>query len=67
MGYKVPIQTLEGFKKALEDSNKTLLSFKSSPSKTTLDAKIDKRIKANNKQIKIITDEFYIGKKETNN
>lgn len=66
MGYKVPIQVLEGFKKALEDSNKTLVSFKSSPSKTTLDSKIDKQIKANNKQIKLIEDEFYIGKKQTN-
>lgn len=66
MGYKVQISVLEGIKKTLENSNKVLLSFKSSPSKTSLDAKIDKQVKANDKQIKLIEDEFYIGKKSDN-
>lgn len=58
--YKVKIDTLKSFKKALEDSNKTLLAFKSSPDAKSKIPLIDKQIKANNKQIKIITDEYYI-------
>lgn len=58
--YKVKIAVLEDIKKQLEANNKILASFKSSPSKTALDSKIDKLIKANNKQIKLLQDEYYI-------
>lgn len=54
--YKVNISTLEGLIKNLNANNKVLASFKSKPSITSLDAKIDKIIKENNKQIVIIKD-----------
>ena len=53
MGYKVTIPVLEGLKKQLEANNKHLASHTSTPA-------IKKLIKANDKQIKLLKDEFYI-------
>jgi len=63
MGYKVPISVLEGFKKALENSNKVLTEVAAKSASNGKEDKIVKQMKANDKQIKLIEDEFYIGKK----
>lgn len=55
MGYKVTIPVLEGLKKQLEASNKALIKLTPVPRPD-----ITKLIKANEKQIKILKDEFYI-------
>lgn len=60
MGYKVQISVLEGIKKALENSNKVLAEVAAKSSSNGKEDKIVKQIKANDKQIKILTDEFYI-------
>jgi len=51
--YKVKISVLEGLKKQLEANNKHLASHASTPA-------IKKLISANEKQIKILTDEYQI-------
>lgn len=51
--YKVTIVVLEGLKKQLEANNKILSARKSMP-------EIAKVIKANNKQIDLITERYYI-------
>lgn len=53
MGYKIPTQTIEGIVKQLEANNKVLESLKGTPASFAT-AKINKLIKANNKQIAII-------------
>lgn len=53
MGYKVTSTVLEGLKKQLEANNKHLATQVSTPKIKTL-------IKANEKQIKILKDEFYL-------
>lgn len=60
MGYKVTIQILEGLKKTLENNNKLLNRLKSTDSKI---GTVAKQIKANEKQIKLLENEYYIGKK----
>lgn len=60
MGYKVPIDVLKGFKKALEKSNEVLENNLIDESGQYENEEIAKQIKANNKQIKILKDEFYI-------
>lgn len=57
--YKVNISILEGLKKQLEANNKVLESFKGTPASYNT-AKANKLINANNKQIKLLKDEFYI-------
>ena len=51
--YKVQISVLEGLKKQLVANNKHLASHTKNPA-------ITKLIKANEKQIKILKDEYYI-------
>ncbi len=51
--YKVRIAVLEELKKQLIANNKHLATHSSTPA-------IAKLIKTNNKQIKLITDEYYI-------
>lgn len=55
MGYKVTSTVLEGLKKQLEASNRALIRLTPVPK-----AEINKLIKANEKQIKLLKDEFYI-------
>lgn len=55
MGYKVTSTILEGLKKQLEASNKALVRLTPVPK-----PEITKLIKANEKQIKILKDEFYV-------
>lgn len=57
--YKTRIQHLEGFKKQLEASNKVLTSI-SDGLTATAKVSVTKQIKANEKQIKLIKDEYYI-------
>ena len=52
--YKLKISVLEGLKKQLEANNKHLANHTATPL-------IKKLINSNNKQIKMIQDEFYIG------
>lgn len=60
MGYKVQISVLEGFKKALENSNKVLADVAAKKASNGKEDKIVKQIKANEKQIKILENEYYI-------
>ena len=60
MGYKVQISVLEGLKKALENSNKVLAEVAAKNTSNGKEDKIVKQIKANEKQIKVLKDEFYI-------
>jgi cell division protein FtsB len=62
MGYKVQISVLEGLKKTLENNNKLLKGLQATPKSD----KLSKQIKANEKQIKLLEDEYYIGKKSDN-
>lgn len=66
MGYKVQISVLEGIKKTLENSNKVLAEVAAKSSSNGKEDKIVKQIKANEKQIKLLEDEYYIGKKTDN-
>ena len=66
MGYKVQISVLEGIKKTLENSNKVLAEVAAKSSSNGKEDKIVKQIKANEKQIKILENEYYIGKKSDN-
>jgi hypothetical protein len=51
--YKVKISVIEGLKKQLEANNKHLANHTKNPA-------ITKLIKANDKQIKLLKDEYYI-------
>lgn len=55
--YKVKIQDLESLKKTLENNNKLLKGLISTDSKI---GTVAKQIKANEKQIKFLKDEYYI-------
>jgi len=50
--YKVRVEDLKSFKKQLEESNKILSDLRKTP-------KITKQIKANEKQIRLIENEYY--------
>ena len=58
--YKVKTSALEGLKKQLEANNKLLASLKETPALNTTNVKISNQIKANEKQIKLLQDEYYI-------
>jgi len=52
--YKVRIETLQSVIKQLEANNKILASLQSTPALNSTNVKINKLIKANNKQIEAI-------------
>jgi hypothetical protein len=57
MGMKLSHSHLETIKKTLENNNKLLKGLTSTDSKI---GSVAKQIKVNEKQIKILTDEYYI-------
>lgn len=62
MGYKVEISVLEGLKKTLLSNNKLLNLLKEGQNDVEQNA-IENEIAKNDKQIKLLEDEYYIGKK----
>ena len=54
--YKVKISVLEGLKKTIEENNKLLRSLQATPKSD----KLGKQIKKNEKQVKLLKDEYYI-------
>lgn len=58
MSYKVKISVLENIKKTLENNNALLKGLLTNPDSKT--GSVAKQIKANEKQIKLLGDEYYI-------
>ena len=59
--YKVKIDVLEGLKKELIKNNKLLTNIKTEANGlSAVTMGIDKQIKANEKQIKLLKNEYYI-------
>lgn len=61
--YKLSITTLEGFKEALENSNKVLYGL----SGTNDSLSIQEAIRKNETAIRILTEQYYIGKTTNSN
>ena len=65
MGYKVEISVLEKFKKEFESTNKILENLKNELNDVGQET-VQRQIKKNEKQIKILENEYYIGQKSDN-
>lgn len=61
--YKLSITTLEGFKKALENSNIVLADFRELHDTPW----VNSAIKKNDEQIRILTEQYHIGQTTNSN